>query len=283
LGNEGAATRVRRTTDHKETSIMTAIALTPKRLDVAALEQKVKSMYRDVALDPHGEFHFEMGRALAERLGYAVADLDAIPAQAIDSFAGVGYYFDLAALKPGETVVDLGSGSGMDVFVAALKVGASGRVIGIDMTDEQLAKAERLRSAAGLAHVEFRKGYIELTGLAGASCDAVISNGVVNLSPDKQAVFREAARLLKRGGRLALSDIVTESQLPEGITCNATLWAACIGGAMQVGDYVAAIESAGLRVRTVRDNPAYQFISDNAQGATRKYGVKSVSLLAVKE
>ena len=262
---------------------MTAIALTPKRLDVAALEQKVKSMYRDVALDPHGEFHFEMGHALAERLGYAVADLDAIPAQAIDSFAGVGYYFDLAALRPGETVVDLGSGSGMDVFVAALKVGASGRVIGIDMTDEQLAKAERLRSAAGLAHVEFRKGYIELTGLAGASCDAVISNGVVNLSPDKQAVFREAARLLKRGGRLALSDIVTESQLPEGITCNATLWAACIGGAMQVGDYVAAIESAGLRVRTVRDNPAYQFISDNAQGATRKYGVKSVSLLAVKE
>jgi arsenite methyltransferase len=274
---------VRRNTDRKEISIMTAIALTPKRLDVAALEQKVKSMYRDVALDPHGEFHFEMGRALAERLGYAVADLDAIPAPAIDSFAGVGYYFDLAALKPGETVVDLGSGSGMDTFVAALKVGRGGRVIGIDMTDEQLAKAEGLRAAAGVAHLEYRKGYIELTGLAGASCDAVISNGVVNLAPDKQAVFREAARLLKRGGRLALSDIVTESQLPEGITCNATLWAACIGGAMQVDDYVAAIESAGLRVRNVRDNPAYQFTSDSAQGATRKYGVKSVSILAVKE
>ena len=262
---------------------MTAIALTPKRLDVAALEQKVKSMYRDVALEPHGEFHFEMGRALAERLGYAVADLDAIPAQAIDSFAGVGYYFDLAALKPGETVVDLGSGSGMDAFVAALNVGRGGRVIGVDMTDEQLAKAERLRAAAAFAQVEFRKGYIESTGIAGESCHAVISNGVVNLAPDKQAVFREAARLLKRGGRLALSDIVTESQLPEGITCNATLWAACIGGAMQADDYGAAIESAGLRVRTVRANPAYQFISDNAQGATRKYGVKSVSILAIKE
>ena len=261
---------------------MTAIALTPKRLDVAALEQKVKSMYRDVAIDPHGEFHFEMGRALAERLGYPGPDLDAIPAQAIDSFAGVGYYFDLAALKPGETVVDLGSGSGMDAFVAALKVGAGGRVIGVDMTDEQLAKAERLRAAAVLAHVEFRKGYIESTGLADTGCDAVISNGVVNLAPEKRAVFREAARVLKRGGRLALSDIVTEVQLPEGITCNATLWAACIGGAMQVGDYVAAIESAGLRVRTVRDNPAYRFISDNAQGATRKYGVKSVSILAVR-
>ena len=262
---------------------MTAIALNPKRLDVAALEQKVKSMYRDVALDPHGEFHFEMGRVLAERLGYASADLDAIPAPAIDSFAGVGHYFDLAALEPGETVVDLGSGSGMDAFVAARKVGRDGRVIGIDMTDEQLAKAERLRAAAGFVQVEFRKGYIESTGLAGQSCHAVISNGVVNLAPDKRVVFREAASLLKRGGRLALADIVTEVQLPEGITCNATLWAACIGGAMQVGDYVAAIESAGLRVHTVRDNPAYRFISDNAQGATRKYGVKSVSILAVKE
>jgi SAM-dependent methyltransferase len=240
-------------------------------------------MYRDVALDPHGEFHFEMGRALAERLGYAPTDLDAIPSQAIDSFAGVGYYFDLAALKPGETVVDLGSGSGMDSFIAALKVGPRGRVIGVDMTDEQLAKAERLRAGAGLGHVEYRKGYIESTGLADASCDAVISNGVINLTPEKQTVFREAARLLKRGGRLALSDIVTEVQLPEGITCNAALWAACIGGAMQVDAYVAAIESAGLRVQRVKDIPAYQFISDNAMGATKKYGVKSVSIKAIKE
>lgn len=261
---------------------MTAIALTPKRLDVSALEQKVKSMYRDVALDPHAEFHFEMGRALAERLGYATTDLDAIPAQAIDSFAGVGYYFDLAALAPGETAVDLGSGSGMDAFVAALKVGRAGRVVGIDMTDEQLAKAERLRTAGGFENVEYRKGYIESTGLADASCDAVISNGVVNLAPEKDRVFREAARILKSGGRLALADIVTEVQLPEGITCNATLWAACIGGAMRADAYVAAIESAGLRVRSVRDNRAYRFISDNAQGATKKYGVKSVSIQAVK-
>lgn len=262
---------------------MPATAQTARRLDVAALEHKVKSMYRDVAIDPHGEFHFEMGRALAERLGYPSAALDAIPAAAIDSFAGVGYYFDLAALAPGETAVDLGSGSGMDTFVAALGVGRTGRVIGVDMTDEQLAKAERLRATAGFGNVEYRKAYIESTGLDSASCDVVISNGVVNLAPDKSRVFREAARLLAPGGRLALSDIVTEAQLPEGITCNATLWAACIGGAMQVDDYVATIESAGLRVRTLRDNPAYQFISDNAKGATRKYGVKSVSILAVKE
>jgi ubiquinone/menaquinone biosynthesis C-methylase UbiE len=261
---------------------MTTATGVTRRVDIAALEQKVKAMYRDVALDPHGEFHFEMGRGLAERLGYAPADLDAIPSEAIDSFAGVGYYFDLADLKPGETVVDLGSGSGMDSFIAARKVGKTGAVIGIDMTDEQLAKAERLRAAAGIGNVGYRKGYIQATGLAPASCDAVISNGVINLAPNKARVFGEAARLLKAGGRLALADIVTEAPLPEGIICDATLWAACIGGAMQVGDYVAAIEAAGLRVKQVKENPQYQFISANAQGATRKYGVKSVSLVAIK-
>ena len=254
-----------------------------KRLDVASLEQQVKAMYRSVALEPQGKFHFEMGRALTERLGYAGADLDAIPAQAIESFAGVGYYFDLAALRPGETVVDLGSGSGTDAFVAALKVGPHGRVLGVDMTDEQLAKAERLRAGAGLAQVAFRKAYIQATGLEAQCANAVISNGVINLAPDKAAVFREAARLLKPGGRLALADIVTEVALPEGITCNATLWAACIGGALQVDAYVAALQSAGLHVREVRDNRQYRFISDSAQGAARKYGVKSISLLAIKE
>src|SRR5712664_2506218 len=130
----------------------TATGLTG-RVDTTALEQKVKAMYRDVALAPQGEFHFEMGRALAERLGYAPADLDAIPSEAIDSFAGVGYYFDLARLKPGETVVDLGSGSGTDSFIAAGKVGKTGTVIGVDMTDEQLAKAGRLRELL-VGHVD---------------------------------------------------------------------------------------------------------------------------------
>lgn len=261
---------------------MTALATYPKRVDVIDLEQKVKAMYRDVALDPAGDFHFEMGRVMAERLGYAPADLDAIPGESIDSFAGVGYYFDYADLRPGETVVDLGSGSGMDTFVAALKVGATGTVTGIDMTDEQLAKARRLCSDAGFDNVTYRKAYIQSTGLDDASCDAVISNGVVNLAADKGEVFREAARILKPGGRVALSDIVTEVQLPEGITCDATLWAACIGGALQIDAYLAAIESAGLKVIAVRDNSEYQFISESAQGATRRYGVKSVSILAAK-
>jgi ubiquinone/menaquinone biosynthesis C-methylase UbiE len=239
-------------------------------------------MYRSVAEEPHGEFHFELGRAMAERLGYAPVDLDRIPAESIDSFAGVGYYFHLAELKGGETVVDLGSGSGMDTFIAALKVGRAGKVIGIDMTDEQRAKAERLRDQDDFLNVSYLKGYIEQVPLPDGVADVVISNGVVNLATEKSRVFREAARLLKSGGRLALSDIVTEVQLPESIVGNSTLWAACIGGAAQHASYRSQIEAAGLRVVKMEDNPQYQFISDNAKGACRKFGVKSVSLLAQK-
>jgi len=235
-----------------------------------------------VAEHPHGEFHFEMGRALAERLGYLPADLDRIPAEAIDSFAGVGYYFHLADLKEGETVVDLGSGSGMDSFIATLKVGTRGKVFGIDMTDEQRAKAERLRVRDGFMTVKYLKGYIEEVPLPDGTADAVISNGVINLATDKTKVFREAARLLKPGGRLALSDIITEVQLPQTIVCNSTLWAACIGGAAQRDNYRAQIEAAGLHVVKEEDNPQYHFISENAQGASRKFGVKSVLLLARK-
>ena len=252
------------------------------KFDPKELEAKVKAMYRSVAEEPHGEFHFEMGRKLAERLGYAPSDLDQIPAEAIESFAGVGYYFHLADLKEGETVVDLGSGSGMDTFVAALKVGVRGKVIGIDMTDEQRAKAERLRDRDGFRNVTYLKGYIEAVPLPDASADVVISNGVVNLATNKGKVFDEAVRLLKPGGRLVLSDIVTEVQLPENIVCNSTLWAACIGGAAQQDNYRGEIEASGLRMVKAEDNPAYQFISDNARGASKKFGVKSISLLAIK-
>jgi arsenite methyltransferase len=260
----------------------TMTAASTVAFDPADLEAKVKAMYRSVAENPHGEFHFEMGRALAERLGYPPADLDRIPAEAIESFAGVGHYFHLACLKEGETVVDLGSGSGMDTFMAALKVGDRGKVIGVDMTDEQRAKAERLRDRDGFCNVTYVKGYIENTRLPDASADVVISNGVINLAVDKVEVFREAARLLKSGGRLAISDIVTEVQLPESIVCNSTLWAACIGGAAQQDNYRSQIEAAGLAVVKAEDNPAYQFISDNARSASKKFGVKSISLLAVK-
>jgi ubiquinone/menaquinone biosynthesis C-methylase UbiE len=251
-------------------------------LDTQELEGRVKEMYREVAEHPEQEFHFETGRALAERLGYPPAELDEIPSEAIESFAGVGFYFDLASLEPGETVVDLGSGSGLDSFLAARKVGDGGHVIGIDMTEAQLAKAKALAGRGGFENVDFRHAYIEALPVADASADVVISNGVINLSPDKAKVFAEAARVLRPGGRLAIADIVSSIQLPESVTCDASLWAACIGGAMQRDAYREAIERAGLTVETVRENEQYRFVSDRADNATQKYGVKSISLLARK-
>ncbi len=170
----------------------------------------------------------------------------------------------------------------MDTFIAALKVGPRGKVIGVDMTDEQRAKAERLRDRDGFTNVMYVKGYIENVPAPAASVDVVISNGVINLATEKSKVFSEVARLLKPGGRFAISDIVTEVQLPENIVCNSTLWAACIGGAAQQDNYRGQIATAGMKVVKVQDNPTYQFISDNARGASKKFGVKSISLLAVK-
>jgi arsenite methyltransferase len=155
-------------------------------------------------------------------------------------------------------------------------VGSTGRVVGVDMTDEQRAKAECLRNAAGFSKVEYRKGYIEAIPCGEAEFDVVISNGVINRSPDKEQVF-------SRSGPRALSDIVTAVQLPPTIVCNSTLWAACVGGAMQRNDYRQVIEAAGLNIECIIDNDSYQFISDWAKGASRKFGAKSVSLLAVKE
>jgi SAM-dependent methyltransferase len=249
------------------------------RVDVDELREKVKVMYRAVATDPHGSFHFEMGRDLASRLGYPEDDLDATPAEAIESFAGVGYHLGLAGIAAGDRVVDLGSGSGMDAFVAARR---AEQVVGVDMTDEQLAKARRLTERDGFNAVRFEQGYIEHAPVEADWADVVISNGVINLCDDKAAVFREIARMLKPGGRMAISDIVTEHQLIEAIVCDVNLWASCIGGAMQQEDYRQAIEAAGLEIRAMQANPQYEFISDSAQGATETFGVKSISVLAVK-
>jgi ubiquinone/menaquinone biosynthesis C-methylase UbiE len=258
------------------------MATEERTVDAQDLERRVKEMYREVADEPHKDFHFETGRGLADRLGYPSTALEAVPSEAIESFAGVGYYFDLASLRPGETVVDLGSGSGMDSFLAAHQVGTAGRVIGIDMTEAQLVKATRLAREDGMANIEFRNAHIEQLPLEDACADVVISNGVINLSPAKERVFAEAARVLRPGGRLAIADIVTNTQLPATVTCDASLWAACIGGAMQRDDYRSAIEGAGFEIQDLKENDQYRFVSERADNATRKYGVKSMSLLAAK-
>ena len=250
-------------------------------VDGERLEAEVKAMYRHVARGEQAELHFELGRGLAERLGYPGELLDAIPAEALASFAGVGYHLDLAAPRPGEAVLDLGSGSGTDVFCAALLVGESGRVVGVDITDQQLDKAARLRDREGLSQVELVEAHVEHLPFDDASFDAVLSNGVINLSPDKGRVFAEAARVLRPGGRLAIADIVSGRALKERTRRNVELWAACIAGAIPRRSYLEAIEARGLQVRRLRRN-AYRFISERALDACSTYEVDSVSLLALK-
>jgi arsenite methyltransferase len=250
-------------------------------VDRALLEAQVQDMYRQVAREEDAQLHFAVGRALALRVGYPSELLDAIPSEALASFAGVGYHLDLAALAPGEQVLDLGSGSGTDVFCAALQVGPSGRVVGVDFTDEQVSKAIRLRDRDGFAHVDFVEASIDALPFEAATFDTVISNGVVNLSPVKHRVFAEVARVLRPGGRLAIADIVSSRALKERTRRNVELWAACIAGAIPRNSYLSTLEAAGFRVDDVRTNH-YDFISERALDACSTYGVESISLAAAK-
>jgi ubiquinone/menaquinone biosynthesis C-methylase UbiE len=170
----------------------------------------------------------------------------------------------------------------MDAFIAATYVGPTGQVVGVDMTDAQRAKANQLRDAAGLRQVSFVRSYIEQLPFDDGCFDCVISNGVINLVADKAAVFREAARVLKPGGRIALSDIVTSVALPPSVTCNVTLWAACVGGAMHREDYQKSLQEAGFAINYVQPNPQYQFLQGRAQRSAEKYQVASLSLIATR-
>jgi arsenite methyltransferase len=250
-------------------------------IETAELEARVKEMYRQVAEEADAELHFETGRGLAESLGYPTEVLDRIPPEAIESFAGVGYHFDLASIGEGERVLDLGSGSGTDAFFAAQRVGEGGSVVGVDFTPEQVRKASRVRDAAGIARVEFVAAPIDDLPFVDESFDVVISNGVINLSPVKGRVFAEAARVLRPGGRLAVADIVSGRPLKEQTRRNTELWAACIAGAIPRRNYADAIDQAGLSVGEIRGND-YRFISERALDACSTYGVESISLVAHK-
>ena len=181
------------------------------------------------------------------------ADTSWLPAEVTGLSLGCGDPITLAALAPGQTVLDLGSGGGIDCFMAARQVGPTGHVIGVDMTPEMLAKAERNRAKVGLDNVEFRQGFIEALPVADGTVDVILSNCVINLSPDKPAVFREAYRVLRPGGRLAASDMVTRGHFSPAERADVSAWAGCVSGAEDVADYVAAIRDAGFTDISVVD------------------------------
>ena len=195
-------------------------------VDPGALREEVKSKYRDVANNPHGEYHFHTGRPLAQRLGYDPTVVGAMPDVAVESFAGVANPFLLRTLMPGEKVVDAGSGGGFDSFIAAQQVGSGGGVVGIDMLPEMLQKSRRTAKHMGLANVEFREGILEEIPIEDRWADVVISNGVINLCADKKLVFGELWRILRPGGRLQFGDIANGKSVPDSAIHNIDLWTA---------------------------------------------------------
>jgi len=195
-------------------------------VDAAALREEVKEKYREVAADPHGEYHFHTGRPLAQRLGYDTSVVSTLPDAAVESFAGVGNPFSLRGRTPGERVIDSGSGGGFDCFIAARQIGGEGRVIGVDMTTEMLTKSRNTASSMGLTNVEFREGLLEELPVEDGWADVVISNGVINLCPDKERVFSEIFRVLRPGGTLQFADIANGQPVPEAAVANIDLWTA---------------------------------------------------------
>jgi arsenite methyltransferase len=196
----------------------------PIDIDREQLRTAIQAEYAEVALHPTKGFHFHTGHRLARLLGYKEAWLVGIPEGAIESFAGTGNPFSLGELHPGDHVVDVGAGAGIDSLIAAKLVEPSGQVVGVDMTPEMLGKAQHNARAAGLANVEFRAGYGEALPIPDDWADVVISNGVLNLMPDKSGGLREMARVLKPGGRLQIGDIIVQKAVPEDAKRDIDLW-----------------------------------------------------------
>ncbi len=200
-------------------------AVCPIDFNVAKLKSEVRATYAKVAEDPGGDFHFHRGPEYAARqLGYDSAELGALPPTATAPFAGVGNPFKMGRLPAGATVIDLGSGAGMDCLLAAKQVGPGGRVIGFDMTDAMLERASAAAAQAGLSNVKFEKADIADLPIEDDSVDIVISNGVINLAPDKPAIFSELYRVVRPGGRLQFTDIVIENELSEDARNDIDLW-----------------------------------------------------------
>jgi arsenite methyltransferase len=243
----------------------------PTNFDIPQLRAHIRETYQRVANHPDGSFHFHRGPEYASRLlGYDAQELAKIPRTASDRFAGVGNPISIAEIYPGAIVLDHACGAGMDLLLAARRVGPTGRVIGIDMTPEMLERARAAAEEAGLEdRVELHLGMMEALPVKDASVDFVISNGVVNLSPDKVKVFAEIARVLRPGGRLMLADVIVARELSLDAREAPDLWAACVGGALQAWEFEMLAVGAGLQSARLLDRfDCYKGTSAEAKVST---------------
>ncbi len=229
---------------------MTEIRTAP--VDIESLRTAIRAEYAAVAEHPDQGFHFHTGAHLAAILGYPEEWIAALPPTAVESMAGTGNPFALGELQPGERVVDCGSGSGADSLIAARVVGPSGMVIGVDMTPGMIAKARRNAEVAGLSNIEFREGVLEALPVPDGWADVVISNGVLNLVPDKTVALAEFFRVLRPDGRIQLADIVLDRPVPDGSKSDVSLWIGCIAGGLLEDELTALVEGAGFRDVEVR-------------------------------
>lgn len=244
----------------------------------------VQDMYTEVASCPAKGFHFPTGRWACEYVGYPASELDAVPQTAVESFAGVGYPHRAGVFQRGNIVLDVGSGSGTDTLIAALKVGPEGKVYGLDMTDAMIEKARANVEKAGVSNVEIIKGNAEAIPLPDELCDVVTSNGVLNLVPDKSAAYQEIYRVLRRGGYIQISDIVLMRDLSEKSRNNPQLWAECIVGAIPQDAYLELIRSVGFKDVRVLDTMNYfeKSPSESTQKAAQQYGAIAITLVGRK-
>ena len=216
---------------------------------------------------------------VAWKLGYSPTDIESVPEESVFGL-GCGNPVALASLKEGETVLDLGSGGGIDVFLASKKVGPQGKVIGVDMTKEMLDRAKTAALKHGYTNVEFRLGEIEVLPIEDASVDVIISNCVINLAPDKLKVFKESYRVLKSNGRLMVSDLVTEGELPEAVRRSFDAWAGCIAGALKKNDYLDKIKQAGFKnIKVVSAKPYTIDVSQELKGKIISIQVEAHKIL----
>jgi arsenite methyltransferase len=253
--------------------------LDPPAVDLDELRASIRAEYAAVAAEPDRGFHFHTGYRLAAILGYRQEWIETLPAGAVASMAGTGNPFSLGEIQAGERVVDCGSGAGTDALIAARLVGPSGRVIGIDMTPEMLAKARANAVEAGLTNVEFREGVLEALPVETGWADVVISNGVLNLVPDKAAALAEMYRVLRPGGRLQAADIVLERPVSASSKQDVSLWTGCIAGGLLADELRELIAGAGFT--TVEVVPGGEVFAGAPQASNAAaYGTRGAGIRA---